>query len=144
MKPDLLPLFLKKNEDGELEYCGVVITVDGECYKPSSFIGQIAESIEEDVEGLVTAKEMGELTVSAYLLLESLHRAGLVKTSNALLMDTSTLLQSATCFAIGMKAGMVLGDLGDVNFETTRSDSNLSIRDVTTNEDEDSDCPSCS
>jgi hypothetical protein len=141
MTQDLIPLFLTRGENGEIQKCGVAITVNGETYKASSFIGKIAESIEEEVEALISAKETGELTVAAYLLLESLHRAGMVKTADTLLSDPTALSQSATCFAIGMRAGMIIPE--GVQFETQTTDSDISVRNITTGEDEEDNEYSC-
>ena len=138
MPQDLMPLFLFK-EKGEEEFkqAGAIITANGEAYKASSFIESVVEAIQDDVEAIVRGKEMGELTVAAYMLLESLHRVGMAKMSDKLLTDPSTLFHSAMCTAIGMRAGMMIPD--GAQFETTTSDSDISIRDLTEEEMSDTD-----
>ena len=83
MAQDLMPLFLfKEKEEDELKPAGAIITAGEDEYKASSFIGNIAEAIQDEVESVVSGKEMGELTVAAYILLESLHRVGMVKVAD--------------------------------------------------------------
>lgn len=130
MSQDLMPLFLFKEKDAkEFKQAGAVISANGESYKASSFIGSVAEAIESDVDSIVKGKEMGELTVAAYMLLESLHRVGMVKVVDGLLSEPQHLFHSALCAAIGMRAGMMIPE--GARFETTTSDSDLSIRDLT-------------
>jgi pentatricopeptide repeat protein len=80
---------------------------------------------------------MGELTVSAYILLESLCKVGMVKMAESLLNEPTTLFHSALCCAIGIRAGMTIPE--GAKFETTTSDSDFGIRDITGKEDESSD-----
>jgi len=130
---DLVPLFLFKEADSnEMKQAGVIVTANGETYKASSLVGNIAKAIQSDIEALVQAKEMGELTIAAYTLLESLHRVGMVKTADQLLSEPSSLFHSTLCTAIGMRAGMMIPE--GARFETTTSDSSLSIRNITEEE----------
>ena len=138
MAQDLMPLFLfKEKEEDELKPAGAIITAGEDEYKASSFIGNIAEAIQDEVESVVSGKEMGELTVAAYILLESLHRVGMVKVADHLLSEPTNLFHSAICCAIGIRAGITIPE--GTQFETTTSNSGLSIRDVTSNESKDED-----
>lgn len=130
MPQDLMPLFLfkEKNEE-DLKQAGAVITVDGEAYKASSFISNIAEAIEDQVDAIISGEEMGELTVAAYMLLESLHRAGMASMAEALLSDPTRLFSAAYYTAIGIRAGMIIPE--GARFETITTKSDLSIRDLT-------------
>jgi hypothetical protein len=133
---DLMPLFLfKKAGKDEMKQAGAIITAGGESYKASSFISNIGEAIQDEVKELVKGGEIGELTVAAYILLEALHRAGLVKTADTLLGDPNQLFQTAVCTAIGIRAGMIIPE--DTKFETTTNDIDISLRNLSKNEDSD-------
>ena len=138
MPQDLMPLFLfKEKGEEELKQAGAIITANGEAYKASSFISNIAEAIEDEVEAVMNGDEMGELTVAAYILLESLHRAGMAKVASNLLSEPTSIFHSALCCAIGMRAGMMIPE--GAQFETTANDSDLSIREITEGESKDPD-----
>ncbi len=133
MPQDLMPLFLfKEKGDEKLKQAGAVITAGGEAYKASSFISNVSEVIQEEIDSVVQGKEMGELTIAAYILLETLHRVGMAKVADDLLSNPSGLFHSAICTAIGIRAGMAVPD--GVQFETTTNDSNFGIRNLTEEE----------
>lgn len=127
---DLMPLFLSEDKDsGELKPAGVIVKDDEEAYQASAIVEEKTEEIKTKIEGIIKGKEVGELTFAAYILLETLHKIGMVQIAEALLSDPSGLFYSALYCAVGMRAGMTLPT--EVQFETTTSDGNLSIRDFT-------------
>jgi len=132
MSRDLMPIFAL-TEDGELKAASAVIRSGEDHYKASSFIASVAEAIEDEVKALTEGKEVGELTVSGSILLESLHRAGLQKTAELLLESPPIMLQASIYCAIGLRAGMNVPE--GVVFETVTSDSNLDLRKTADPED---------
>ena len=135
MPQDLVPLFtLKLPGESELKEVRTAIIADGQSYKASSLIEEVSRKIEDNIQSIIRGEEMGELTVAAYILLESLHRAGIVSVADDLLEAPQQLFHSALCTAIGIRAGMQIPE--DLKFETITSDSGSSVRDLATEEDE--------
>jgi hypothetical protein len=136
MSEELVPLFIfKDKKDDKYKPANVIVSDQGDKYKTSSFITSVVDAIKKDVESILTGEKVGDLTISGYILLETLQQMGASKILKDLLSEKTDLhnLHNAAIFcAIGMKAGIEIPE--GVKFDAVPSESGLSVWNIPTDE----------
>jgi len=130
---DVIPLFMTQVK-GKLQPAIPKVTEGKDSYKVSTFISSIAVEVETAVDELTAGKRAGEMTLAAYVLLESLHRTGLQNLADVIMDSPEALRQAALCCAIGLEAGRQIPE--EVKIVTAESASDIGLRDLTNKHDE--------
>lgn len=124
---EVVPLFVIV-ENGEAKGVLPRVTDGKSVYKTNNLITDIGRATEDDVRELVAGDRGGEITVAAYVLMESLLRAGLNSQAATLIGTPSMLQQAALWCAIGMQAGRQIPE--GVRFETATTSTDPRLRDL--------------
>ena len=123
----LAPIFMY-TEDGKKVPVAPKIMDGSDEYVPDAFIVSISKALDRQVDELTTGKRMGELTVAAYLLMESLHRTGLTQFVENLQETPMLMYQCALACAIGMNAGKQIPE--EVKIGTTSCSDSINLREI--------------
>jgi hypothetical protein len=134
MSKGIHPLFVLKDKKGKVRPVDVAISEGGTFYEPNSFISEVVEEIEEDVDDIVTGKSIAKISVAGYILLEALHRSGNTEIVKTLLSSTGDLFHASVYCAIGMESGARIDNRTE--FSTVQSEGNSSIWDFSSREGE--------
>jgi hypothetical protein len=140
MKADLIPLFALRDDVHGTVPITPTIMAGGTQYKPSSYIESVAKEIEPAISELAENKRLGYMTVAAYILLETLARAGLTSIVDSLLDNPEAIYQASLFVSIGMLAGEQMPAEVEIGTETSDSVASLrsiALRDGTDNTDSD-------
>jgi len=126
MTKNLPPLFYIQSKDETFEV-GAKVVIDDEIYKNVTLVEEVIDALKEDLSKIAEAKELGPTFISAWILLESLHKMGMGKVAENLIHNPALLYQSALFTLIGIKAGQTLPE--GMKIETTTCPSDISLRD---------------
>jgi len=144
-KHDLVPLF-SCQVGSDTQPALPTVKQDGEECLPSSLISSVAEEISDEVGQLLAGERAGELTIAAYILLESLHRASLQSVATSLLSEPTLLRQAALYCAIGLAAGRRVPEEVEIGTRTIPDNPHLWLLSGGEDQDsapgEDEECPS--
>lgn len=116
---DLVPLFMVRTEDGKEEEALPRITDGKRVFKAAKMVSSLAKAIEEDSARVLQGRDVGLLTIAAYVAMEELLRQGQMSMVSMLKSNHATLEQASYFVAIGILAGRKIPK--GIRFETTTS-----------------------
>jgi hypothetical protein len=105
-------------------------------YQAEDFILALAKAIETDAKALYSGDSQrgGELTLGAYILLETLHRVGLADLAGSIMTTPTALEQAALFFQLGLHTGRRIPE--EVTIGTKKAPSGPSVRSGGSGEDQ--------
>ena len=119
------PIFRLEDKDGKFEDVVPRVTLDNQEIDVSEYIESLSSIIQSEVNDLVMNQKLGDMTISAYVLLDTLARLGKTELSKSVQENPALLRQASLLVAIGMIAGAHIPEGVKVETETIESTINL-------------------
>lgn len=137
------PLFFKELDEAILTVHPEVKDTKGKTLSADALITKLSEANEEDFKSLVDAKDLGFLTFSGHILIETLNRLGMEKFVSLILSSPDMVYRAALFTAIGIKAGLTLPEGIEIETEYRLPDSSpTKLREVEES-DKEHQCSGC-